>query len=66
MAEDEEALRRKFTEQVKAEEVRFRNWEQKLIQERDRLNKNLETEHYSIRALQMEVEAIESKISRAG
>jgi cell division control protein 12 len=43
--EEEEMLRKKFTEQVKKEENRFRQWEQRLIQERDRLNKDLETTH---------------------
>ena len=43
--EEEEALRKRFTEQVKVEENRFRSWEQKLISERDRLNKDLETTH---------------------
>lgn len=43
--EEEEALRKRFTEQVKIEEQRFRQWEQKLISERDRLNKDLEATH---------------------
>ena len=43
--EEEEALRKRFTEQVKEEENRFRKWEQKLIAERDRLNKDLESTH---------------------
>lgn len=43
--EEEEALRKRFTEQVKIEEQRFRTWEQKLISERDRLNKDLEATH---------------------
>lgn len=43
--EEEEALRKRFTEQVKIEEQRFRQWEQKLIAERDRLNKDLEATH---------------------
>ena len=43
--EEEEALRKRFTEQVKIEEQRFRTWEQKLISERDRLNKDLESTH---------------------
>ncbi|KAI5293832.1 hypothetical protein KEM52_005141 [Ascosphaera acerosa] len=43
--EEEEALRKRFTEQVKVEEQRFRQWEQKLIAERDRLNKDLESTH---------------------
>jgi cell division control protein 12 len=43
--EEEENLRKRFTEQVKVEEQRFRTWEQKLIGERDRLNKDLEGTH---------------------
>lgn len=43
--EEEESLRKRFTEQVKVEENRFRQWEQKLISERDRLNKDLENTH---------------------
>ncbi len=43
--EEEENLRKRFTEQVKVEEQRFRTWEQKLIGERDRLNKDLESTH---------------------
>lgn len=43
--EEEESLRKRFTEQVKVEENRFRTWEQKLISERDRLNKDLESTH---------------------
>lgn len=43
--EEEENLRKRFTEQVKKEETRFRQWEQKLIAERDRLNKDLESTH---------------------
>ena len=36
--DEEEALRKRFTEQVKQEEARFRQWESQLINERDRLN----------------------------
>lgn len=43
--EEEENLRKRFTEQVKVEEQRFRQWEQKLIGERDKLNKDLEATH---------------------
>ncbi len=43
--EEEENLRKRFTDQVKLEESRFRQWEQKLIAERDRLNKDLEATH---------------------
>lgn len=57
--EEEEALRRRFTEQVKVEEQRFRAWEQKLIAERDRLNKDLEQSHAAIKQLEMQVEGLE-------
>jgi len=50
--EEEEGLRKKFTEQVKLEEARFRQWEQHLIAERDRLNKDLEMSHGAIKALE--------------
>ncbi|KAI7974708.1 hypothetical protein EIK77_003856 [Talaromyces pinophilus] len=46
--EEEENLRKRFTEQVKVEEQRFRQWEQKLISERDRLNKDLEATHAAV------------------
>ena len=49
--EEEEALRKRFTEQVKMEEARFRQWEQHLIAERDRLNKDLEQAHGSVSLL---------------
>lgn len=58
--EEEDALRRKFTDQVKLEEGRFRQWEQHLIAERDRLNKDLETAHSSIKQLEAEIESMQS------
>lgn len=54
--EEEEALRKRFTEQVKIEEQRFRAWEQHLIAERDRLNKDLEGTHAAIKQLESELE----------
>jgi len=54
--DEEDSLRKKFTEQVKMEENRFRQWESKLIAERDRLNKDLENEHAYVKALEMELE----------
>ncbi|KAK4705579.1 cell division control protein 12, partial [Phenoliferia sp. Uapishka_3] len=54
--EEEEALRKRFTEQVKMEEARFRQWEQHLIAERDRLNKDLEQAHGSIKTLEVELD----------
>ncbi|KAJ9082129.1 Septin spn4 [Entomophthora muscae] len=56
--EEEEALRFKFTEQVRIEESRFRQWELKLIAERDRLNKDLESEHMTVRHLESEIESL--------
>ncbi|KAG8912356.1 hypothetical protein FRC01_005137 [Tulasnella sp. 417] len=57
--EEEEALRKRFTEQVKAEEARFRQWEQHLIAERDRLNKDLEAAHGAIKQLEGELDALQ-------
>ncbi|KAH6879715.1 septin [Coprinopsis sp. MPI-PUGE-AT-0042] len=57
--EEEESLRKKFTEQVKAEEARFRQWEQHLIAERDRLNKDLELAHSAIKSLEAELENLQ-------
>lgn len=66
--EEEELLRKRFTDQVKLEEARFRQWEQhvsgglrftgllltgQLIAERDRLNKDLEAAHSSIKAIEV-------------
>jgi len=57
--EEEELLRKKFTEQVKSEEARFRQWEQHLIAERDRLNKDLEMAHSAIKQLEAELENLQ-------
>ncbi|EJD38156.1 septin [Auricularia subglabra TFB-10046 SS5] len=57
--EEEEALRRRFTEQVKAEEARFRQWEQHLIAERDRLNKDLELAHSAVKQLEAELDNLQ-------
>ncbi|KAH8927697.1 Septin-like protein [Atractiella rhizophila] len=57
--EEEENLRKRFTEQVKLEEARFRQWEQHLIAERDRLNKDLETTHATIKSLEGELDAMQ-------
>ncbi|KAI7886334.1 Septin [Lichtheimia hyalospora FSU 10163] len=56
--EKEDLLRKQFTEQVKAEENRFRQWEQQLVSERDRLNKDLEDQHARIKALEAELEQV--------
>ncbi|KAI8329213.1 Septin-domain-containing protein [Chlamydoabsidia padenii] len=56
--EKEDALRKVFTEQVRQEENRFRQWEQQLITERDRLNKDLESQHAQIKALENELDQL--------
>lgn len=50
-------LRKRFTEQVKAEEARFRKWEQQLLSERDRLHKELEQQSERVKELQNELDA---------
>ncbi|KAI8068593.1 Septin-domain-containing protein [Gongronella butleri] len=56
--EKEEHLRMAFTEQVKKEENRFRQWEAQLVAERDRLNKDLEAQHAQIKAMEIELEQL--------
>ncbi|MCJ1312548.1 hypothetical protein MMC25_006222 [Agyrium rufum] len=62
--EEEESLRKRFTEQVKVEENRFRQWEQKLISERDRLNKDLESTHAAIKQLEAELDQMQGSAAR--
>ncbi|KAF8552827.1 Septin [Imleria badia] len=62
--EEEEQLRKRFTEQVKAEEARFRQWEQHLIAERDRLNKDLEMAHSAIKQLESELDNLQAGYGR--
>jgi cell division control protein 12 len=58
MKEDEDALRKRFTEQVRMEETRFKKWEQTLIAERDRLNRDLEDTHRVVKELEGEVDEL--------
>ncbi|KAG1056891.1 hypothetical protein G6F46_007920 [Rhizopus delemar] len=65
--EKEEELRKSFTTKVKSEETRFREWEQKLINERDRLNKDLEVHHSQIKQLELELDVLyQQQASRSG
>ncbi|VVT56704.1 uncharacterized protein SAPINGB_P005223 [Magnusiomyces paraingens] len=57
---EEEELRKTFTNQVRVEEQRFRQWEQNLISERDRLNHDLEETHSAIRRLEEEIDTLSS------
>jgi len=63
--EEEEQLRKRFTEQVKSEESRFRQWEQHLIAERDRLNKDLELAHSTIKQLEAELDNLQVGYGRS-
>jgi len=56
--EEEQNLRKTFTEQVNMEVERFNKWEANLIAERDRLNKDLEMKHAAIKQLQQTVEQL--------
>ncbi|KAL7325485.1 Septin spn4 [Mucor circinelloides] len=58
LREKEEVLRKTFTEKVRNEEARFRQWEQQLINERDRLNKDLEAQHANIKRLEVELDQL--------
>lgn len=62
--EEEDALRKSFTDQVKHEEQRFRQWEQSLITRRDNLNEDLEATHREIRALEAECDALAKQLKR--
>ncbi|KAI8984756.1 Septin-domain-containing protein [Mycotypha africana] len=64
-AEEEEQLRKSFTEKVRSEENRFRQWEQQLLAERDRLHKELEAQSERIKELQYEIEAYYTNSSSA-
>lgn len=54
--EEENALKKYFTDQVKAEEQRFRQWEQNIVNERIKLNGDLEK-------IQSEVKKLEDQVS---
>mgnify|MGYP004705778233 CR=1 FL=1 len=56
--DEEQQLRKAFTEQVNVEVARFNQWEANLMAERDRLNKDLETKHATIKQLQQLVESM--------
>lgn len=58
---EEEELRKTFTNQVRVEEQRFRQWEQNLINERDRLNRDLEETHTAIKQLEEEIEHLQAR-----
>ncbi|QBM89839.1 cell division control protein 12 [Metschnikowia aff. pulcherrima] len=57
--EEEEALKKFFTEQVKAEEQRFRQWETNIVNERNRLNQDLEDMQAKLKTLEDQVKKLQ-------
>ncbi|AEY97227.1 AaceriAER238Cp [[Ashbya] aceris (nom. inval.)] len=57
--EEENALKKYFTDQVKAEEQRFRQWEQNIVSERIRLNGDLEEVQAKVKKLEEQVRALQ-------
>lgn len=59
--EEENALKKYFTDQVKAEEQRFRQWEQNIVNERIRLNGDLEEVQNKVKKLEEQVKNLQLK-----
>ncbi len=59
--EEEDQLKKYFTDQVKAEEARFRQWEQNIINERQRLNLDLESVQLQIKQLEEQIKDLNLK-----
>lgn len=59
--EEENALKSYFTEQVKAEEHRFRQWEQNIINERTKLNGDLEEIQAKVKRMEEEVRRLQAR-----
>lgn len=57
--EEEDALKKFFTEQVKAEEQRFRQWETNIVNERNRLNQDLEEMQQKLKTLEESVKKLQ-------
>lgn len=57
--EEEDALKKFFTEQVKAEEQRFRQWETNIVNERNRLNQDLEEMQTKLKSLEDQVKKLQ-------
>ncbi|CAH2351455.1 cell division control protein 12 [[Candida] railenensis] len=57
--EEEDALKKFFTEQVKAEEQRFRQWETNIVNERNRLNSDLEEMQAKLKSLEESVKKLQ-------
>ncbi|EJS43461.1 cdc12p [Saccharomyces arboricola H-6] len=61
--EEENALKKYFTDQVKAEEQRFRQWEQNIVNERIRLNGDLEEIQGKVKKLEEQVKSLQVRKS---
>lgn len=59
--DEENALKKYFTDQVKAEEQRFRQWEQNIVNERIRLNGDLEEIQNKVKRLDEQVKSLQLK-----
>lgn len=59
--DEENALKKYFTDQVKAEEQRFRQWEQNIVNERIRLNGDLEEIQNKVKKLEDQVRNLQLK-----
>lgn len=59
--DEENALKKYFTDQVKAEEQRFRQWEQNIVNERIRLNGDLEEIQNKVKKLDDQVKSLQLK-----
>lgn len=57
--EEEDDLKKFFTEQVKAEEQRFRQWETNIVNERNRLNQDLEDMQAKLKVLEEQVKKLQ-------
>lgn len=57
--EEEDSLKKFFTEQVKAEEHRFRQWETNIVNERNRLNQDLEEMQSKLKTLEEQVKKLQ-------
>lgn len=62
--EEENALKKFFTDQVKAEEQRFRQWEQNIVNERNRLNADLDELQQKVKLLDEQVRNLQLKSSK--
>lgn len=60
--QEENALKKYFTDQVKAEEQRFRQWEQNIVTERSKLNSDLEEIQQKVKKMEDQVKNLQLKM----